>query len=268
MNATVPRADRVSLTVEGGVARLTFDHPRRLNALSAAMWRELPALLDRVEADRAIRVLVLQGAGERAFCTGNDTSEFEAIRADATQSAAYNALQRAVAERMARLSKPAIAAIHGHCLGAGLELALQCDLRFASADARMGVPAVKLGLPYRLEDIVKLVDVIGLARTRLMVLTGRMFAGAELVELGLVTRLLPDRAAMEGAVAEAAAGIAAAAPLSLLAAKGAFFEIARRDAPPDLDRAQRLADACYDSADYAEGRRARAEKRPPMFQGE
>lgn len=259
---------RVTLDVQEGVARLSFDHPRRLNAISAGMWQALPGLLDRVEQDRAIRVLLLQGAGERAFCTGNDTSEFEAIRADAAQSAIYNGWQRDVAERMARLTKPAIAAIHGHCLGAGLELALQCDLRFASAEARMGVPAVKLGLPYRLEDIGKLVDVIGLASTRWMVLTGRSFTGEDLTRLGLVTRLLPDHAAMLQAAEEAAMEIAAAAPLSLHAAKAAFFELARRDAPPDLERAQRLADLCYDSADYAEGRAARREGRKPRFTGE
>lgn len=261
-------AAQVTLDVTDGVARLTCDHARRMNAISASMWRSLPGLLDRVQEDRAIRVLVLQGAGDRAFCTGNDTSEFETIRADAAQSAAYNQLQRDVAERMAALTKPAIAAIHGHCLGAGMELALQCDLRFASPEARMGVPAVKLGLPYRYEDIVKLVDVIGLAATRLMVLTGRSFSGAELAEMGLVTRMLGDRPAMLAEVEAAAAEIAAAAPLSLHAAKATFFELSRRDAPPDLERAQRLADLCYDSADYAEGRAARAEKRPPRFQGE
>ena len=259
---------RITLAVTDGVARLTFDHPRRMNAINAAMWRSLPALLDRVEEDRAIRVLMLQGAGERAFCTGNDTSEFETIRADAAQSEIYNQLQRDVAARMAALTKPAIAAIHGHCLGAGLELALQCDLRFASADARMGVPAVKLGLPYRLEDIVKLVDVIGLAATRLMVLTGRAFTGDDLQRLGLVTRVLPDQAAMRLAAEEVAVEIASAAPLSLHAAKAAFFELSRRDAPPDHGRAQRLADLCYDSADYAEGRAARAERRMPRFTGE
>lgn len=262
-------AARVNLEVGGdGVARLTFDHPRRLNAITAAMWRSLPGLLDRVEEDRAARVLLLQGAGERAFCTGNDTSEFDAIRADAAQSAVYNELQRAVARRMAALSKPAIAAIQGHCLGAGLELALQCDLRFASADARMGVPAVRLGLPYRLEDIAKLVDVVGLAVARRLVLTGASVAGDELERLGLVARLLPGQAAMRAAAAEAAAQIAAAAPLSLRAAKAAFSELSRRDAPPDLLRAQTLADACYDSADYAEGRTARREGRPPRFKGE
>jgi enoyl-CoA hydratase/carnithine racemase len=101
-----------------------------------------------------------------------------------------------------------------------------------------------------------------------MVLTGRSFAGTELLEMGLVTRLLPEQPAMRAAAEEAAAEIASAAPLSLRAAKAAFFELARRDASPDLARAQALADACYDSADYAEGRRARAEGRAPIFQGE
>ena len=257
----------VRLTLEAGVARLCFAHERRLNAITAAMWRSLPGLLDEVEANPAIRVLLLEGAGERAFCTGNDISEFEAMRADAAQSALYNDLQRQVAQRMAGLSKPAVAAIQGHCLGAGLELALQCDLRFASADARMGVPAVKLGLPYRLEDIVKLVDVIGLAQARRMVLTGASMAGAELERLGLVNALLPDQATMRAAAWAAAVAMAEAAPLSLRAAKAAFFELARRDAPPDLARAAALADACYDSDDYAEGRAARAEKRPPRFVG-
>jgi len=257
----------VRLTLEAGVARLCFEHERRLNAITAAMWRSLPGLLDEVEANPAIRVLLLEGAGERAFCTGNDISEFEAIRADAAQSAIYNDLQRQVANRMAGLSKPAVAAIQGHCLGAGLELALQCDLRFASADARMGVPAVKLGLPYRLEDIVKLIDVIGLAQARRLVLTGASVTGAELERLGLVTALLPDQNAMRAAAWKAALAMAEAAPLSLRAAKAAFFELARRDAPPDLARAAALADACYDSADYAEGRAARQEKRPPRFAG-
>ena len=257
----------VRLTLEAGVARLCFEHERRLNAISAAMWRSLPGLLDEVEAKPAIRVLLLEGAGDRAFCTGNDISEFEAIRADAAQSAIYNDLQREVAKRMAGLSKPAVAAIQGHCLGAGLELALQCDLRFASADARMGVPAVKLGLPYRVEDIVKLVDVIGLAQARRMVLTGASMAGAELERLCLVTALLPDQATMRAAAWAAAVAMAEAAPLSLRAAKAAFFELARRDAPPDLARAAALADACYDSDDYAEGRAARAEKRTPRFVG-
>jgi len=263
----VTEAARVTLAVEGGIARLTFDHPRRLNAITAAMWAQLPVLLGAVARDDAARVLLIEGAGDRAFCTGNDTSEFEAIRADAAQSAHYNALQRAVAERLARLEKPAITAIHGHCLGAGLEIALQCDLRFASADARMAVPAVRLGLPYRAEDITKLLDVVAPATARWMVLTGRAVTGEELARRGLVHAVPPDQPSMRAAALDAAREVAASAPLAQRAAKAGFFELLRRDAPPDLARAERLADACHDSRDYAEGRAARRENRPPRFEG-
>lgn len=259
--------EKLRLAVADGIARLTFDNPRRLNALDAEMWQAFPGLLTRVAEDPAARVLVLEGAGERAFCTGNDTSEFDTIRADPEAAARYNAWQRAVAETLQGLTKPVISAVHGYALGAGFEMALMSDLRVCTAEARMGVPAVKLGLPYRLEDIIKVVDVVGLARAREMVLLGRQYGGAELLGLGLVHRVVPDRAALAEAVAEMAAELAANAPLSLAAAKVAFAELTRRDALPDLARAQDWADRCYASADYAEGRAARREKRPPRFAG-
>ncbi len=257
----------VSLDIRAGIARLVFDNPAKLNALDAHMWRALPGLLARVAEDPAVRVLVLAGAGDRAFCTGNDISEFDSIRANPEQAEAYNNLQRAVARAMVALPKPAIAALHGHALGAGMELALQCDFRLASPSARMGVPAVKLGLPYRLEDIVKIADVVGLARAREMVLTGRSYAGEALLAMGLVQQVLPDRASMEAEVAALAAELAANAPLSLAAAKQSFRELGRRDAPPDLAACRSADDLCYASADYAEGRLARHEKRAPRFTG-
>lgn len=253
--------------VEGGVARLVFDNPRRLNAINAEMWQALPGLLARVAEDPAIRVLVLAGEGERAFCTGNDISEFDTIRADPEAAARYNAWQRAVADALQGMIKPVVAAIHGYCLGAGFEFALMSDLRICSADARMGVPAVKLGLPYRLEDILKVVDVVGPARAREMVLLGRQYGGEELLELGVVQRMVPDRAALAEAADGLARELAENAPLSLMAAKIAFQEVARREAPADLARAQAAADRCYASADYTEGRAARREKRKPIFMG-
>lgn len=253
--------------VEAGVARLVFDNPRRLNAVNAEMWQALPGLLARVAEDPAIRVLVLAGEGERAFCTGNDISEFDTIRADPEAAARYNAWQRAVADALQGMVKPVVAAIHGYCLGAGFEFALMSDLRVCTADARMGVPAVKLGLPYRLEDIVKVVDVVGLARAREMVLLGRQYGGEELLQLGVVQRMVADRAALVEAADDLARELAENAPLSLMAAKIAFQEVARRDAPADLARAQAAADRCYASADYAEGRTARREKRKPVFMG-
>jgi enoyl-CoA hydratase/carnithine racemase len=258
---------RIALDVTDGIARLTFDHPRRLNAITATMWRALAAALSAVEGDPAIRVLLLEGAGDRAFCTGNDISEFDRLRADPEAAARYNELQHVVADRLRALTKPTVAAIHGHCLGAGLEIALLCDLRLCSEQASMGVPAVKLGLPYRAEDIVKLLDAVGEAAAREMVILGRHYGAQDIHRLGLVHRFLPDQAALHAEAAAMAAELAANAPLSLAAAKIAFRELARRDAPPDLHLAQSWADRCYASADYVEGRLARQEKRAPHFTG-
>lgn len=259
--------DLIRFTVADNIARLTFDNPRRLNAINAAMWQALPGLLARVAEDPAIRVLVLAGAGERAFSTGNDISEFDAIRADPPAAARYNSWQRAVATALKTLEKPIIAAVHGYCLGAGFEFALMADFRLCAADARMGIPAVRLGLPYRLEDIETVVEVVGLARAREMVLLGREYGGEELLSLGVTTTLLRDRAALDMATAELAAELAGNAPLSLKAAKIAFRELARRDGAPDRARVRTVEDACYASADYVEGRQAKMQKRVPIFTG-
>ena len=254
-------------SVAAGVARLVFNNPQRLNAVNAEMWQALPGLLAEVAGNPAIRVLVLAGEGERAFCSGNDISEFETIRADPAAAELYNSWQRAVADALHGLTKPVVAAMHGYCLGAGFEFALMSDIRLCTADTRIGVPAVKLGLPYRLEDIQKVVDVVGLARAREMVLLGRQYGGEDIAALGLVHRMVADRAALAEAVDAVTRELSANAPLSLQAAKIAFAEIARRDGPPDLTRAQQAADRCYASMDYAEGRRARGEKRAPVFTG-
>jgi len=255
------------LEVAGGIARLTFDNPRRLNAIDAAMWQAFPALLARVAEDAAIRVLVLHGAGDRVFCGGNEASEFETIRATPEATLRYNAWQREVGTRLCGLTKPMIAAVHGHSLGAGLEMALMSDIRLCSAQASMGIPAVKLGLPYRLEDIEAVAEVIGPARAREMVLLGSSYMGEALPAMGLAHRLLPDQVALLAEADAVAYELAGHAPLSLAAAKIGFQELLRPDAGPDRARAQAAADRCYASADYAEGHRARAEKRAPRFEG-
>jgi enoyl-CoA hydratase len=257
----------LQLSTNDGVSTLTLNNPAKHNAMNFAMWQALPDLLQRVAADQATRVLVLTGAGERAFCSGNDVSEFDKVRSTAAQIEHYNALQRAVCERLAKLSKPAIAMIDGYCLGAGLEFALLCDFRYCTPASRFAVPAVKLGLPYRYEDIVKLLDVIGPAPTREMVLGGRQIAGERAAEIGLVHHLAPSREALIREVGELAAELATAAPFSLAAAKVTINEAMRRDAEPDLALCEKLADEVYASHDYVEGRAAFAAKRRPRFEG-
>lgn len=257
----------LQLTTSDGVSTLTLNNPAKHNAMNFAMWQALPNLLQKVAADQATRVLILTGAGERAFCSGNDVSEFDQVRSTSAQIARYNQLQRTVCERLAKLSKPTIAMIDGYCLGAGLEFALLCDFRYCTPASRFAVPAVKLGLPYRYEDIVKVLDVIGPARTREMVLGGRPINGARAADIGLVHRLAHSREALVRDVAELAGELAMAAPLSLAAAKVTINEAMRRDAPADLALCQKLADEVYASHDYIEGRTAFAAKRKPRFEG-
>lgn len=255
------------LEVADGVATLTLDNPSRLNAMDSAMWQAMPGLLARAADDPAIRVLLLRGEGERAFCSGNDIADFEALRANAEQAAAYNARQQEVERGLREFPKPVIAVIHGYCLGAGLEFALQSDFRLCSAGAQFGVPAMKLGLPYRHPDIMKLLDVLPPPVAREMVLLARRYGGEEARAMGLVHRCLPDRAALDAEAARWAGDVAGLAPLALVAAKKSFRELLRRDGPPDLAGCNSLDDACYDSTDFVEGRTAFREKRPPRFLG-
>jgi enoyl-CoA hydratase len=257
----------LQLNTSDGVSTLTLNNPGKHNAMNFEMWQALPVLLQQVAADRAARVLILTGAGERAFCSGNDVSEFDKVRNTPAQIEHYNALQRTVCQHLAGLSKPAIAMIDGYCLGAGLEFALLCDFRYCTAASRFAVPAVKLGLPYRYEDIVKVLDVIGPAYTREMVLGGRRIDGERAARIGLVHQVVPSRDELVREVTELAGELATAAPLSLAAAKRTLDEALRRDVGPDLALCKKLADEVYASQDYVEGRNAFAAKRTPNFEG-
>jgi enoyl-CoA hydratase len=257
----------LQLSTNDGVSTLTLNNPAKHNAMNFAMWQALPELLQGIAEDSVTRVLILTGAGDRAFCSGNDVSEFDKVRSTPSQIEHYNELQRTVCERLARLSKPTIAMIDGYCLGAGLEFALLCDFRYCAPASQFAVPAVKLGLPYRYEDIVKLLDVIGPSRTRELVLGGRRIDGKRAAEIGLVHQLAPSREALIRDVSELAGELAMAAPLSLTAAKVTINEALRRDAAPDLAFCKKLADEVYSSHDYVEGRAAFAAKRQPRFEG-
>jgi len=257
----------LQLETRDGVATLTLNNPAKHNAMNFAMWQTLPNLLRSIANTADARVLVLTGAGERAFCSGNDVSEFDKVRSTPAQVEHYNALQRTVCDLLANLTKPTIAMIDGYCLGAGLEFALLCDFRYCTPASRFAVPAVKLGLPYRYEDIVKVLDVVGPARTKEMVLGGRRIEGGRAAEIGLVHQLVPSREALVREVAELARELADSAPLSLLAAKVTINEVLRRDRPADLSLCKKLADAVYASQDYTEGRAAFAAKRKPQFEG-
>jgi len=249
----------------GSVRWLIVDNPARLNAFTMAMWASLPRLIREAEEDPDVRVVVLTGAGEKAFSAGADISEFETGRT-AEKAAEYDALNNTAFEAVARCAKPTIAAIHGYCMGGGLELAICCDLRIASDTAQFSVPAAKLGIGYNPRWIRPLLGVVSAAHARELLFTGRRFSADEALAMGLINRLHRPEALAE-AVTALAGEIAANAPLSVLAAKRAIDEFTVRPENPDMAALDRYVDACFQSEDYVEGRRAFMAKRKPVFRG-
>ena len=251
---------------DGHVARVTINRPERRNAISFAAWQSLAASFDNLAADRDVRVIVLTGAGDRAFCAGNDISEFAEKRSTPEQVEAYNRVMSHAYGVIGGVDQPLVARVRGFAVGGGFELMQLCDLQIASAGARFGMTPARLGLGYGLHDVQLLVDRIGPRAAREMLFTGRLFDAAEAERLGLVTRVVPDEnldAAVDACVAE----IAANAPLSIRAIKVAIGEAIKVPSDRDHARCGALAAACNASEDYREGRRAFAEKRVPVFRG-
>ena len=251
---------------DGHVARVTINRPNRRNALSFAAWQSLAAAFDNLAADPEVRVVVLTGAGERAFCAGNDISEFAEKRSTPEQIETYDAVLSHAYQVIRDFEKPLVARVRGFAVGGGFELMQLCDLQIASAGARFAMTPARLGLGYRLHDVQLLVDRIGPRAAREMLFTGRLLDAAEAERLGLVTRVVPDEE-LDAAVDACVAEIAANAPLSVRAIKVAIGESLKPPANRDHARCDALAAACNRSEDYLEGQRAFAERRPPEFHG-
>ena len=252
--------------IEGAVGWLTFNNPERRNAMSLEMWAGMATVLERFEADPEVRVIVLSGAGGRAFVSGADISQFESQRASAEQVAAYDAVSGEAGRRLAESMKPTIAMIHGYCIGGGLGIAIGCDMRIASEGSKFGVPATRLGLGYAALGIKKLMDLVGPSFAKEIFITARHFSAAEAQGMGLVNRVLPE-ADLEAYVRGYCDTIADNAPLTIKAVKVAVEEMSRASTDVDHERCDVAVKACFASADYIEGRRAFMEKRRPIFQG-
>jgi len=245
---------------------LVLNRPERRNALNEAMWTGIPAVMNQFDRNEDIRAIVIRGAGEEAFASGADISEFAANRTGAAQARAYEAQNEAALASIRTARKPVIAMIHGFCIGGGLAIALTCDLRIAAETALFALPPAKLGLVYPVSGLQDLLGVVTPAVAKDLLFTGRRVASDEALRLGLVSRIVaPDRlaAATEAICAE----IAQNAPLSILAAKRSVAAISAGLVREQAEELARLRDACFDSADYAEGRQAFLEKRKPAFRG-
>jgi len=248
------------------VARVTINRPERRNAISLAAWQSLAAAFDNLAADPGVRAVILTGAGDRAFCAGNDISEFAEKRSTPEQFEMYDGVVEHAYDVIRGIEKPLIARVRGFAVGGGFELMQLCDLQIAGAGARFAMTPVRLGLGYRLHDVQLLVDRIGPRAAREMLFTGRLFDAAEAERLGLVTRVVPDED-LDAAVDACAAEIAANAPLSVRAIKVAIGEAIKPPSDRDRARCDALAAACNQSEDYREGQSAFAERRSPSFRG-
>jgi enoyl-CoA hydratase/carnithine racemase len=251
---------------EGKVGYLTFNNPERHNAVSLEMWEAASEFLEDFKKDKNIRVVVVTGAGGKAFISGADISKFEKERSTQEGVDRYNAAVDQANNAFYTFPKPTIAMIRGYCIGGGVGLALCCDMRICTEGSKFGVPAAKLGLGYRFDGLKKLVDLVGPSFAKEIFFTARQFTAAEAQVMGLVNRVLPD-AELESYVRDYAETIAANAPLTVDSVKYIVGQAVIDESKRDLKKCDQLVQACFASNDYKEGRKAFMEKRKPVFTG-
>lgn len=259
-------SDKILASTKGPLGILTFNNPERHNAMSLDMWRQAAAELANFGADPDIRVVILHGAGGKAFVSGADISKFEDERSTAKAVNEYGMAVEALCDALMDYEKPTIAMVEGYCIGGGLNIAVCCDLRYCNPMARFGIPAAKLGIGYPHAAVRRLMELIGPQFVREMLFTARHFDAAAALRIGLVNGIVED-AEIDSTVRQTAMQIAGNAPLSLRAAKTAIRELLKDQDKRDLGRCDREVERCFDSEDYREGRRAFMEKRKPDFQG-
>lgn len=266
MHVIPTETPRLRAEIEGPIASVLIDNPARRNALDLAMWTAIPPLLRRLEAEPGVRAVILRGAGELAFASGADISEFGTVRATAEGGKAYEAANEEAFRSVSQCSLPVIAMIRGFCLGGGLGLALSCDLRVAAGGSVFGIPAAKLGVGYPPSAMAYVVAAAGPMAAKDLFFTGRRIDAQEAFRLGLVARVLAADQ-LESETLGLARAIAENAPLTIRAAKRAIDAVAGLPGSASFDELAGLAEACFDSEDYREGRSAFLEKRKPAFQG-
>jgi len=260
------QTERMIAQKDGAIGWITFNNPARHNAVSLPMWQGLFDAVTAFAEDPEVRVIVLKGAGEKAFVSGADISEFEQKRSNAENIAAYNAVSHSATAALQDVNKPTIAMIRGYCVGGGVSVALSCDMRIAAQGSTFAVPAAKLGLGYEFEGVRKLVDVVGPSFAREIFCTARQFSVEEAVGMGLVNRVLPP-GELEAYVRGYGERIAANAPLTVASIKTLVAQALKDESERDPALCRSVVEKCFASADYVEGRQAFMEKRKPKFTG-
>ncbi len=258
--------DRVQIWLDGRTLHIRFNNPAKHNALSVDMWEAVPPMLQLARDDDRVRLVVFSGAGEKAFISGADISQFEDMRAAREAVAHYEKMAEATLMGIYEFPKPTLACIQGYCIGGGVNVAISCDIRIASTDSVFSIPAARLGLGYRYSAMKNLVDLIGPGAAKDLFFTARRIDAAEAKALGLVSRVCAPEA-LEGLLAEYTLALAENAPLTVMAGKAITREILKASPNLNMELCTSLIRGCFESADYAEGRTAFMQKRKPVFTG-
>lgn len=266
-NNEKPHADgKILQSVTDGVGVITFNNPAKRNAMSLDMWEGLGNALIELRDNDDVRVVIMVGAGDKAFVSGADISQFEKVRHNAAASEEYSKKSEAQRALLANYPKPIIACIRGFCLGGGMQVAMAADIRIASDNSQFGIPAAKLGIAYGYDGLRHLVSLVGPSWARLIMYTGMKIDAAEALRIGLVDRVSPD-AELWDATMEIARTISGNAPLAIKAAKITIAQVLKDPDKRDMAAIKQVGTDCMDSADFREGRQAFMEKRKPKFTG-
>ncbi len=259
-------SNKILGTKNGPIGTLTFNYPEKLNAMSPEMSQMAAEVIRDFANDPAIRVVILRGAGSKAFVSGGDISKYEGNRSTPEQIAAYNRMSIGFRTSLRGIGKPTIAMIRGWCLGGGLAIALNCDLRICSEDAQFGVPAARLGIGYSAESLGQLIELVGPSVAKEILFTARRYTAYEAHRIGLVNHVM-QATMLEAFVNSYAETMAGNAPLSIVASKRVIDEYVKDAGKRDQALADQAVAACFASQDYIEGRRAFMEKRKPVWTG-
>ncbi|HEV2510337.1 enoyl-CoA hydratase/isomerase family protein [Bosea sp. (in: a-proteobacteria)] len=255
--------DGIDVSRDGAIATVTLNRPARKNAVTFAMWQALAAIFAEFGRDDALRGVILTGAGA-TFSAGADIGDFEQTRASTEQGIAYEVAVDAACDAIAALGRPVVAAIQGHCYGGACNLAMACDFRIISADARVAIPAAKLSIVYGVKGTARLLALVGLAEAKRIFFSAQGFNAVHALRTGFAQGIAEDPLVGAKALLDDFSNLA---PLSIAGAKAILNGLAMTDLPFDAEAADAHILRALNSADYAEGRTAFTQKRPPRFQG-